>query len=263
MTRLARDAPLITRLAMIIGLTTIPLIAALALDPRLIDGVSIWTKPVKFHAALFIYLITLAYFARYLPPNLMTQRAYRIYETYVAVAIIAELVWISAAAAMGTTSHFNDTSLVWAVLYPIMGLFAVSLTSLSLVHGIAILRHRATGLPRALHLGIGGGLVLTFVATVIVAGTMSASSGHFVGTPSGAPGLWLMGWSREVGDLRAPHFLATHAMHGVPLAALLAQRVIPTLAVSATWAVLTLYATLVGATFWQALMGQPFLPFLG
>ena len=105
------------------------------------------------------------------------------------------------------------------------------------------------------------GLVLTFVLTVPVGGYMSSSLGHFVGTPAGwDTGLPLMGWSRSVGDLRVAHFLATHALHGIPLAGLIAVLTLPE--ATAQRVVLlasALYAALVVATFVQALAGQPFL----
>jgi hypothetical protein len=105
------------------------------------------------------------------------------------------------------------------------------------------------------------GLGLTFVLTVPVGGYMSSSHGHFVGTPAGwDAGLPLMGWSRSAGDLRVAHFLATHALHGIPLAGLIA--VLTPRQAAARQAVLlasALYAALVVATFVQALAGRPFL----
>ena len=263
--RMLTDAPALTRLGLLIGLALIPLLAAQAIDPRMLDGVGIWTKPIKFHLALSIYLLTLAAFARWLPPGLMRRRWYRAYETCVVIAILGELIWIGGAAALGTTSHFNVATPVMAAIYGLMGLFAVSLTSLSLVHGIAIMRNRATGLPPVLRLGIGLGLILTFGLTVVVAGYMSQTDGHLVGTPSDtARTLWLMGWSREVGDLRVAHFLATHAMHAIPLAALLAWLTLPPRAANvATLAAAVGFAALVGLSFRQALLGRPFLPWLG
>ena len=72
-----------------------------------------------------------------------------------------------------------------------------------------------------------------------------------------------MGWSRDAGDLRVAHFLATHALHAIPLAGLIAAALIPKQATRAVWLASTLYALLIAATFTQALQGRPFLPFLG
>jgi hypothetical protein len=109
------------------------------------------------------------------------------------------------------------------------------------------------------------GLLLTFVLTLVFAGTLSENGSHFVGAgDSDAGGLWLMGWSREVGDLRVPHFFGTHAMHFVPLAGLVAGRTLaPRPAVAATAGFALLYTGLCVATFAQALAGRPFLPMLG
>jgi hypothetical protein len=105
------------------------------------------------------------------------------------------------------------------------------------------------------------GLGLTFVLTVPVAGYMSSAPGHFVGTPADwDAGLPLMGWSRSVGDLRVAHFRATHALHGIPLAGLIAVLTLPE--ATARRVVLLasgLYAALVVATFVQALAGRAFL----
>ena len=66
--------------------------------------------------------------------------------------------------------------------------------------------------------------MLTFVLTVPIAGTLAQMPGHFVGTPVTGAAVPVFGWSREVGDLRTAHFLATHAMHFLPLAGLARRR---------------------------------------
>jgi predicted small integral membrane protein len=259
--RLATDAPALWRLMLLILLALAPLAAAMALDSRQIESVSIWLKPVKFHIALAIYLATLAFFARFLPTSMLSQRGYRVFQALVIAAITAELVWIGGAAAVGTTSHFNDSTPFWSILYGLMGLAATLLTSLSLVFGVAILRNRQTGLQPALRAAIGWGLVLTFPLTLITAGTMSATSGHFVGTPADPThAVWLMGWSREVGDLRVAHFLATHTLHAVPVAGWLAVRFAPASARGLVWVAMAGWAALTLGTFAQALMGLPLIP---
>jgi hypothetical protein len=142
-----------------------------------------------------------------------------------------------------------------------MGVLAVLLTSASLVYGLAVWRNPRTGLPPALKLAIALGLVLTFVLTVPIAGTLSNGDGHFVGTPVTGATLPILGWSREVGDLRASHFLATHAMHFVPLFGLLAVALLPARAtVPAVWTAAALYVGLVLASFAMALAGLPLVP---
>lgn len=236
---------LLVQLTLVIALSALPLIAAQVLDPRLFQGDSIWLKPLKFHLALAVYTGTLAVLAMLLPADSFNSRRWRMYLGLVATCIMAELLWIGGAAALGTASHFNQTY-IWGALYPLMGAAAVTLTSLSLSMGLVFWRHRTDPLL----LGVAVGLILTFVLTVPIAGVMSQGNGHLVGTPVTGAHFPLMGWSREVGDLRLPHFLATHAMHAVPLAGLTGSH--RSVWVSAAgWTALTLWC------FARALQGLP------
>jgi hypothetical protein len=250
--RLWTDAPAFAGLALVLTLALLPLYTAMAIDSRSFVGESPWLKPVKFHYALVIYLITLAFFARYLPDTMRSGLPWRAFAIAVSAAVLAEVIWLSAAAALNTASHFNTERPVFAAIYPVMGALAVLLTAASLVMGLAIWRNPATGLPGALQLSCALGLILTFAATLPVAGFMAGSPGHAVGAATRH--LWLLGWARDAGDLRVAHFLATHALHAVPLAGLAATRL---LAATAAW------AALIAFTFAQARAGQPFLPWLG
>jgi len=67
--RLAADSPRHTRLAIRLALAMLPLLGALALDARRFRGNGVWIKPLKFHAALVVYKLTLAFFARFASPE--------------------------------------------------------------------------------------------------------------------------------------------------------------------------------------------------
>lgn len=232
-------------LTLFTALAALPVMAAYGLDDRLFQGDNIWLKPMKFHLALTVYTGTLTLFAMLLPEGNFTSRRWRIYFAIVTVAILSELVWIAAAAALGTGSHFNVTG-IWSALYSLMGLAAVILTSPTLAMAPAFWRQRAD----PLRLSIAVGLALTFVLTVPIAGTMANLMSHHVGTPITGARLPVMGWSREVGDLRLPHFLATHAMHFVPLAGLTGSRAV-------VWATAAGFTALTLGCFGRALIGLP------
>ncbi|MFN3645440.1 MAG: hypothetical protein ACK4S2_02820 [Gemmobacter sp.] len=134
----------------------------------------------------------------------------------VLAAAVIEMMWIDGAA-LGVASDFHPGTPPLQALCAAMGLVASVLTALTLVKGLAIWRNQAVLTP-ALRDGMGLGLVLTFGLTMVAAWGMAAGPGHLVGVPASGARVPLMGWSREVGDLRFAPFLATHALHVVPLA---------------------------------------------
>lgn len=252
------DAPALWALTLLMALAALPLLAAHALDPRQFNAEPMWLKPLKFHLALVVFIGTLALFARWMPAGMMESRGWQWFQGAVIACTVAELVWIGGAAAYGVASHFN-TAPVWSAIYPVMGLAATLLTSASLVMGIAIARNPDTGLPPALHLAIWLGLVLTFVLTMVAAWPMAAGPGHHVGVPVTGDRLPLMGWSREVGDLRVAHFFATHALHALPLVGLLALSLPDATGKAAVWAAGAAWSALVAGTLIQAFAGRPFV----
>ena len=259
--RVWTDAPAFTTLGFMLLLGLIPLYGAMSLDLRVFQGESPWMKPVKFHYALGIYALSLAYFARFMPEATRRGRPWRWFTAAVVAAILGEVTWLSSAAMLNTASHFNTEIPVFTAVYALMGVFAVLLTSASLVMGISVWRNPASGLTPAMHLAVALGLILTFALTIPVAGYLSGNGGHFIGTSTRE--LMVMGWSRDAGDLRVAHFLATHALHFVPVSGLLAVWFVPAHAVRVVWGAAGLFAALVIFAFAQALQGQPFLPFIG
>ena len=259
--RLAADSPRYTALAVLLALAMLPLFAAFLLDGRLFQGINVWVKPLKFHAALVIYLLTLAAFARFASAELRSRPWWRWYERLVVLAVVLELIWIGGAAALGTASHYNESTPLATAVYSFMGVAAVLLTSASATLAWAIHRHPAGDLSAAVRTGLVWGLGLTLVLTLVTAQTLSGMDSHWVrGTPNDAAGLWLLGWSRDGGDLRAAHFLATHAMHAVPLVALICARLFgPSARAPVLFAALA-YAGFVAIVFVQALRGLPLIP---
>jgi hypothetical protein len=232
-------------ITLILVLATLPLLAAHALDARMFQGDNLWLKPLKFHLSLAIYTGTLTLFAMLLPEGTFTTRRWQVWIGIGIACILAEVLWIGSAASLATASHFNRLGL-WSAIYPVMGAVAVTLTGLSLSMAPAFWRRRGDPMMLAIALG----LVLTFALTVLVAGTMSSLPAHTIGTPVTGARMPIFGWSTEVGDLRIAHFLATHAMHAVPLAGLSGRR-------DMVWGVATLWTALVLWCFARALEGLP------
>lgn len=260
---LRRD-PLYAGAAATIALSMAPVLAAWAIDDRSLDGVAIWTKPLKFQLALAVYLATLAWFSAWMPQAVATSRSYRMFATVVLAAIALEMAWIIGAAAQGEASHFNVATPARQAIYATMGVLATLLTSAALVQGIAVLSVRDGGGDPVLRLAIGIGLLLTFALTLVTASHMSSGTGHLVGVaPDATRRLALFGWARDGGDLRVAHFFATHAMHVVPALGLLATHLLARRrARQAVVVGAAAYAAFVGWTFAQASAGRPFLAWL-
>jgi hypothetical protein len=238
-----------------------PTLFAMGLDQRTLLDINVWVKPLKFEIALILYLSTLSWFAGWLPDKVRAARWYTVFSTVVILAIAAEMIWIVGAAALGVASHFNTSSAFMIAAYAVMGVLAVLLTSATLVYGVTFLRDRTSALAPGFRWSLGLGLVLTFVLTVVVAGTMSSNGSHFIGGNMSDAEAWpIMGWARDGGDLRVAHFFATHAMHVVPifgflLTPLLSLRTgqMAVIGFGAFYAAFTFY------TFGEAILGRPFL----
>lgn len=255
------DAPTYTGLAVLMVLATAPTLVAMALDPRMVEGVSLWVKPLKFEIALALYAATLAVYARFVPPRVRASLPHRLFVGLVALAFLYEMIWIAGAAAFGVPSHFNLTTPLMEHAYRLAGIGAVTLTAASLVTGIAIAVNRETGLAPALKLSLVAGLLLTFVATVVVAGYLAGQGGHYVGGEGAPAGTWpVFGWATDRGDLRVAHFLATHALHVLPLVGLLVVALRGPSGGTKTIAAASLcYAALVAYAFLEAIAGRAFL----
>ena len=261
-----RHAPVLAGGALLMLAVIPPTLAAMHLDDRTYLGLDIWVKPLKFEAALAIYLGILAVYAAWLPESVLHRSWFRRMCAMAVFCTVAEIIWIGGAAALGTASHFNRATPLAGTVYGLMGIIAVLLTAPSLVFAVAFARDRDSALPPAFRLSLVTGLGLTVALTLPVAGFMSSGESHLVGAAgtSDAAGLAVLGWSRTAGDLRVAHFFATHAMHVIPALGWLASRgLAPDRAILAVAAAALGYTVLVIITFAQALFGEPFLAGIG
>jgi hypothetical protein len=205
-------------------------LAGLALDPRLITGAPAWLKPAKFAVSIAIYSGTLAWVFSLIPEWVRTRR---FVGRMTAGVLILEMAIIAFQALRGTTSHFNVSTPLDAVLFGVMGLAIVIQTLTSVAVAVALWRHRFAdrALGWALRLGMAvtiagamaGGLMTRPTSQQLDAARagerMRVSGAHTVGAPDGGPGLPGTGWSTTHGDLRVAHFLGLHALQALPLIA--------------------------------------------
>lgn len=229
-----------------------------AADTRMIDGISPWSKPLKFALSFVVYFATFVWLETRLSEGMRAGRMLRWTMAAMAVAFLGEMAYMTAQAAQLEHSHFNLSTSFHRTMYMVMGVGAATLVAGAAVYAFAAARDSGARLSGGLRAGVVWGFALTFGLTFVVAGYLSSQTGHFVGTPSeGAATLPLFGWSAEVGDLRPAHFLSIHAIHALPLLGW---------AVSAradakqiVWFGAVAYTILTLAVFAQALMGLPLI----
>lgn len=236
-------------------------LAAMAIDPRQINGVSVWTKPAKFAASIAAWAWTLAWAWGVLAPAARHGLAARTVLWGTLAAATFELGWITLRAALGLPSHFAKDPL-GGVMYGLMGIGALTLVTLAALLGVLVLLRGDPAQQRAWRLAVGLGLLFGGVLGGVTGGTISVLDGPIIGAAAGMPAgdaaAWPpFFWSRGAGDLRVAHFLGTHAMQALPaLVLLLGPRATPPVIGAAA----LLWLGLTGAAYAVALAGQPLMP---
>lgn len=237
-------------------------IVGLVASSKQITGVDAWLKPAKFGISIVIYVLTLAWLLSLVEGH---RRLVRAAGVVTAVALIGELVLIDLQVIRGTTSHFNDATSFDAAVFDVMGVMIALVFIAAVVVAVLLIRQRS--LPEPLATGIRGGLLVALLgmaeAGLMIANrTWQSGGGHTVGAKDGGPGLPLLGWSTQHGDLRAAHFVGLHALQALLLIAWAVgrfvdrpvdvQRNLTRLAVVAAAGLVVLLA-------WQAERGRPLL----
>ena len=249
--RMARGSPLLVRAALAHAALAGLAVALMPFDDREILGLDPWVKPFKFMASIAIFEATLAWML----DGWRRGRLERLVEVGVVATMAGETVCLWLQSARGTTSHFNTSSVFDGAVFGAMGLLiAVN----SLLVALLLVRSLRPGddvrFGRATLQGVRAGLA-TFLLGSAQGLALIANDAHAIGVPDGGPGLPLVNWSTEGGDLRIAHALGLHGLQLFPMlgAWLDARRR------SAAWLLpaLALFLALTGAAHVQALRGEP------
>lgn len=238
----------------------------LAIDPRTLDGVPVWLKPLKFAVSNALFAFTLAWMLAFLDdrPRLARRAGWG-----VALVLALENVLITLQAVRGVHSHFNATSHFDAAVVTMMGAAIIAAMGLAVSVARALFQMPSADarLPAArlglaiaiLGASIGGLMGVPTRAQLSGIRDGAVLGGHTVGGSDGGAGLPFTHWSASHGDLRVPHFVGLHAMQVLPVLGYVITRrrrsVDRQIALVRTAA--TGYAALVGILLWQALRGEP------
>ncbi|MFF4987117.1 hypothetical protein ACFY19_08005 [Streptosporangium saharense] len=235
------------------------------LDHRVLDGLPIWLKPLKFTLSFVAYGLTWAWL---LSLRRTAQRMSWLLGSVMATASVVEITVIISQVIRGRHSHFNFSTALDSSLYALMGttVMVLMLTNLAAAFLVLFERQATPADTWAIRIGLvvsAAGLAVAILmlppTSAQLADTTAAVLGaHSVGVPDGGPGLSLLGWSTTGGDLRVPHFFGMHALQVLPLLALLTRgirdQVVRLRLVLIAGAG---YTGLVALVTWQALRGQP------
>ena len=210
-------------------------------------GVNAWLKPFKFALSTFLFAWAMAWYCHYLggfnQPLL---------NWSVILLLGFEIVYIAIMAGKGEISHYNTSSPLYASLFSMMALAATLVTLYTAFVGFQFFTQSFPQLPPyylwAIRLSI-----LIFVVFSFEGFAMGSRLSHTVGAVNDNSNLWVLGWSKTVGDLRVSHFIGMHALQVLPvLSFYLIKNTKGTVIVALLYGILALF------TLVQALQGKPF-----
>ncbi|MFM8532571.1 MAG: hypothetical protein ACKOEC_03105 [Acidimicrobiia bacterium] len=141
-------------------------------DQRLVLGINVWIKPIKFLVSVAMFVWTIAWFA----PETTSPRLQTSISRVIAVMMSFEIVSIVAQAARGTTSHYNNSTPLDGVVFALMGI-AIMIVTVAVGVFLAIVR-RDTPPHRAGYLwGMRAGLFI-FLLACLQGGILVANNAH-------------------------------------------------------------------------------------
>lgn len=210
-------------------------------------GVNRWLKPFKFYASVGIMVLTMGWLLFYLDSPKKIKR----YSWLIFISMLFENGLIITQAIRDTTSHFNVTSSLDGMIFQAMGIFILLFTITIVWICISFFQQKQFSIPDAYVWGIRLG-ILFFLIFSLEGGMMLGLLKHTVGGADGGPGLPVVNWSTEYGDLRIAHFIGIHSLQVLPLFGYYVSK-------SKTQTILfsTAYFLLASALFLQAIKGIP------
>jgi hypothetical protein len=219
-------------------------------------GLNSMIKPIKFCISTWAYAWTMAYLLFYVN----NQKKVKWYSILACFVMVFENGVIIVQAIRGKISHFNQSELIGGILYGVMGILIVWLTTATLIIAIRFIRQKSYTISSPFALSIKIGLIM-FVVFSFMGGYMSAINSHNVGGEIGQTGLPLLNWSTLFGDVRVAHFFGIHSLQLIPLLGyFISTRIYDeSKAKTFIWIGAFLYFGFVVFTMNQALNGIPFI----
>lgn len=184
----------------------------MSVEATQILGVNRWLKPFKFYASVGIMILTMGWLLYYLN----SAKKIKLYSWLITISMLFENGLIITQSIRNTTSHFNVTSIIDGMIFNLMGIFIFIFTITIILVCISFFKQKHFSIPEPYVWGIRLGILL-FLLFSLEGGMMLGLLKHTVGGPDGSPGLPVVNWSTQYGDLRIAHFIGIHALQVLPL----------------------------------------------
>ena len=155
----------------------------------------------------------MAWYCYYLP-NFNIQ----LFNWSVIILLGFEIVYIAFQASKGQQSHYNMSTPLYATLFSLMAFAATAVTLYTAYVGILFFKNDFPELPDYYLWAIRLSIVL-FVIFSFEGFAMGSRLSHSVGAINDNSNLFIVGWSKTVGDLRVAHFIGMHALQVLPVVA--------------------------------------------
>jgi hypothetical protein len=209
-------------------------------------GVSAWYKPFKFAFSTLTFAWAMGWYCYYLPHFNI-----KLFNWSIIVLLGFEIAYIAIQAGRGQLSHYNTTTPFYAALFSMMALAASAATLYTAYVGYQFFSNDFPALPTYYLWAIRLSIVL-FVIFSFEGFAMGSRLSHTVGALNDNSNLFIMGWSKTVGDLRVSHFIGMHALQVLPV---LSFYVLKNTKLTILMAII--YGLLALSTLIQALRGKP------
>ena len=127
-----------------------------------------------------------------------------------------EMLAVATQAARGELSHFNQHGIYNIILYALMGIVITAQTLFSLYLAFRFFQHTPRTLTYSMLWAIRLGIIISTIFA-LQGGFIGQRMAHTVGAADGSPGIPILNWSKEYGDLRIAHFFGLHALQILPI----------------------------------------------
>jgi hypothetical protein len=211
-------------------------------------NVNAWYKPFKFASSTFMFVWAMAWYCSYLPNFNI-----KLFNWSVIVLLGFEIFYIAFQANKGQLSHYNTSTPVYSALFSMMALAATLVTIYTAYVGFLFFTNSFPNLPDYYVWAIRLSIII-FVIFSFEGFAMGSSLNHSVGALNDNSNLFIIGWSKTVGDLRVSHFIGMHALQVLPILSFYVLK-----NTKLTIGLSIIYGLLAFATLIQALQGKPFI----